>query len=49
MSKDCQDWKYGNNYKKIEKAEKGIFGDDDDVVLCLLTMENKKENLKKKI
>ena len=47
MSNDCWDQKYGNNYKKVEKAEKAINGDEDEVVLCLLTMKNKKENIKK--
>ena len=32
-----------------EKAEMAIDGDEDDLVLCLLTIEIKKENLKKKI
>ena len=43
MSKNIQEWKYGN-YKKFEKAEKPIDGDKDNVVLCLLTKGNKKEN-----
>ena len=47
MSKDCRAWKYGS-YKKSEKAEKAIDGDEDDMVLCLLTKENEKENAKKK-
>ena len=49
MSEDCRDWKYDNNYKKFEKAEKNIDGDEHDMVLCLLTMENKKEYANKKI
>ena len=49
MSKDCQDRKYGNNYKKFKTAEKAIEGDEDDVVLCLLMMESEKENVKKKM
>ena len=36
MSWYCREQKYGNN------------GDEDDLVLCSLTMENKKENVKKK-
>ena len=47
MSKDCWEQKYGNNYKKFEKGEKAIDGDENDVVLCLLMTENKKENVKK--
>ena len=47
MSKDCWARKYGQN-KKIEKAERAIDGDEDDVVLCLLTSESKKECKNKK-
>ena len=35
--------------KKIEKAKRAIDRDEDEVVLCLLTKENKKENAKKKV
>ena len=48
MSKDCSEWKYGI-YKKFEEAEKAIDKDEDDVVLCSLTMENKKDNVKKRM
>ena len=48
MSHDCKGRKYSNN-KKIDKAEKVIDGDDDDLVLCLLMIKNKKENAKKKV
>ena len=34
--------------KKFEKAERAIDGDEDNMVLCSLTKENKKENEKKK-
>ena len=46
--KDCWERKGSNNYIKKEKAEKAIDGDEEDMVLCSLTMESKKENLKKK-
>ena len=46
MSEDCWEQKYVT-YKKIEKTEKAIDGDEDYVVLCLLTTENKKGNAKK--
>ena len=46
MGKDCIDRKYGN---KKKKAEKTIDGDDDDLVLGLLTTKNKKLNVKKKV
>ena len=36
MSKDCWEWKYGNN-KKFERAKKAIDGNEDDMILCLLT------------
>ena len=49
MSKDCWGKKYCNNDKKIEKGEKAIVGDEDDMVLCLFTMESKKENVKEKV
>ena len=48
MSWDCRERKYSNNSKKFEKAEKAIDGDKDNLVLCLLTTENKKESVKKK-
>ena len=38
-----------NNKKKNEKAEKAVDGDEDELVLCLLTIEIKKENVKKKV
>ena len=31
ISRDCQAWKNGN-YKKFEKAEKAVDGDEDDLV-----------------
>ena len=49
MSQDCKERKYSNSNNKLEKAEKAIDGDEDDLVLCLLTMKNKKENAKKKV
>ena len=42
MTHDCKERKY-NNKKKNKKAEKAIDGDEDDLVLCLLTMEVKIE------
>ena len=48
MSWDCREKKYDNNNKIIEKAEKAVDGDEDNVVLCLLIMENKKESIRKK-
>ena len=48
MSKDCQAWKYGH-YKKFEKAERAIDGEEDDLVLCLLTSESTKECKNKKV
>ena len=48
MRRDCRERKY-NNEKKNEKAEKAIDEDKDNVVLCLLTMEIKKEDVKKKV
>ena len=47
MSKDCQVPKNGH-YKKFAKAEKAIDGDEDNLVLCSLTSESKKETKKKK-
>ena len=46
MSEDCHAWKNGH-HKNFEKAEIGIERDEDDIVLCSLTKENKKENAKK--
>ena len=43
MSQECGERKHGNNNKKIEKAEKDIDWDEDDIVLYLLLMESKKE------
>ena len=48
MSKDCWAQKNGH-YKKFEKAERAIGGDEDDLVLCLLMRESKKEIKKKKV
>ena len=48
MSKNCWARKYGH-HKKFKKAERYIDGDEDDMVLCSLTKENKKENAKKKV
>ena len=48
ISQNCRERKYSNN-EKYEKAEKAINGEKDDLVLYLLTMENKKENVKKKV
>ena len=42
MSKDCRAWKYGHN-KKFKKEERAMDGDEDDVMLCLLMSESKKE------
>ena len=47
MSQDCRERKHGNN-KMCEKTEKAVDRDEVDLVLCLLTMENKKENVKRK-
>ena len=47
MSKDCWAWMYG--HKKIEKAERAIKRDEDDVVFCLLMSESKKECKIKKV
>ena len=49
MSWDCREQKYGNYNQKSEKAEKAMEGDKNDLVLCLLMMENKKENVKKEV
>ena len=35
--------------KRHEKAGKAIYGDEDDLVLCFLLAEFKKENVKKKV
>ena len=48
MSKDCGAQKNGH-YKKIEKAEKAVDKDEDNLVLCLLMSESKKESKKKKV
>ena len=49
MSRDCKERKY-NNKQKHEKVEETIDGEDeDDLVLCLLMMEIKKEILKRKL
>ena len=48
MSKDCWAQKYNHN-KKFEKAERAIDGDEDDVVLCLLMSESKKNVKTKKV
>ena len=34
---------------KNQKVEKAIDGDEDDVLLCLLMMKNKKVSVKKKV
>ena len=49
MSKDCMAQKNGS-YKKFEKAEKAIDGDGDgdELVLCSLMRDSKKENNVKK-
>ena len=48
ISKDGRKRKY-NNKKQYEKAEKAIDEDKDDLVVCSLSMENEKENAKKKV
>ena len=48
VSKDCWAQKYGH-HKKFGKAERVIDGDENDIVLCSLTKENKKDNTKKKV
>ena len=40
MSKDCRAWRNGSN-KKFEKTEKAF--DGDELVLCSLTRDNKKQ------
>ena len=41
MSRDCREQK--NSYeKKNEKAKKAVNRDDDELVLCSLTSQNKK-------
>ena len=47
VSKDCQAWRNGH-YKKFEKAERAIDGDEDELVLCSLTSECKQKKLKRK-
>ena len=37
------------HHKKIEKVERAIDGDEDDVLLCLMMSESKKECKKKKV
>ena len=51
MRKDCQLWEYSHykKFEKAEKAEKAIDGDEDDLVLCSLTRESKKESKKIKV
>ena len=41
MSQDCWVQEY-IHHEKFEKTEGAIDGDEDDVVLCLLTSENKR-------
>ena len=48
MSKDYWAQKY-HHHEKFEKAEKDIDGDEDVLVLCLLTSECKKESKNKKV
>ena len=43
MSEDCRAQRYGS-YKKFEKAEKAIDGDGDELLLCSLMRDSKKEN-----
>ena len=43
MSWDCRKRKYGN-IKKYEKLEKAIDGDEGNLLLCSLTMKNKKDS-----
>ena len=35
------------NKKKYEKSKKAIDGENNELVLCSFTMDNKKENVKK--
>ena len=37
------------HYKKFQKAEEAIEGDEDDLLLCLFMSESKKESKKKKV
>ena len=49
ISRDCKDRKHNNKEKNV-KAVKAIVGEDDDnLVLCLLTIEINKENVKKRL
>ena len=48
MRKDCRAQK-SSHHKKFEKAEKAIDGNEDDLVLCSLMSESKKESKKKKL
>ena len=48
MSQDCRERKHGNE-RRYEKAEKALDNKEDDLVFCSLTMEKKKENVKKKV
>ena len=48
MSFECRQRQSGFE-KKNKKAKKAIDRKDDVLILCLLTMNNKKENTKKKI
>ena len=48
MSKVCWVRKF-SHHKKFEKAERATNKDEDDMVLCSLITENKKENAKKKV
>ena len=41
--------KENKRIKKYEKAEKAIDGDEENLVICLLTMVIKKETIKKKV
>ena len=38
LSKDCQVWK-NSNHKIFEKAEKAVYGAEDDLMLCSLMSE----------
>ena len=48
MSWDCREKKYSNN-KIYKKGEKAIDGEEDNLVLCFLAMENRRENVKQKV
>ena len=49
MSQDCWERKYCNNNKIFKKADKAVDGDKDNIVSCLLTTKDKKDNVKKKV